>query len=189
MTRLASRRPKLPPLRLDPSFPQPVATPLEPSEKASALPCILVTPSSPTHEKGPEYYYFAAPEEDKSGLLHTLSSLFMPSQRIALPITPAPVTRGTSFSGSKRFRLSLLLAIPLFILLHLLLLPPADYRIYDIFSHDARHSVSSHRSGFPAAEKDVYVSEGLWQSNTFEPEDLNAESTSGHGTMAATPQL
>lgn len=124
------------------------------------LPCIMITPSSPTHEYDYEIHYFEKPEAQASssrcrGFFSSVRQAFCPSSSsctsrnsaaIALPDSPAISTYGytasstdRSWSASRRFRMILALAAVLFFALHLIALPKMQTGVYEVFSTHHMH--------------------------------------------------
>ncbi|KAG9040814.1 hypothetical protein FS837_013057 [Tulasnella sp. UAMH 9824] len=126
------------------------------------LPCIMITPSSPTHEYDYEVHYFEAPEPQPSrscGFFSSIRKAFCPSSSctsrgdapaIALPDSPSVSQYGytsstdRSWSASRRFRMILALAVVLFFSLHLIALPKMDHGMYEVFSTDHSHDGELH---------------------------------------------
>jgi len=117
-----------------------------PIDEKAQLPCIMITPSSPTHEYDYQIHYFQ-PAKQQPGFFSCVRQAFSSSRGsyIALPDSPNPnypVTtnqRSTTsgWSVSKRFRAVLLLAACLFFMLHLCVLPKVDTGLYDALTAHA----------------------------------------------------
>lgn len=118
-----------------------------PIDEKAQLPCIMITPSSPTHEYDYQIHYFQTAKQ-QPGFFSSIRQVFSTSSRgsyIALPDSPNPnypVATGlrsttSGWSVSKRFRAVLLLAACLFFMLHLCVLPKVDTGLYDALTAHA----------------------------------------------------
>jgi len=120
----------------------PVLSMGSPVNEKDPLPCIMITPSTPTHDRDFEILYFT-PAKPRSGFFGHIRDVFSlaPTHRIALPDSPDAFPYGQSTTPSKRwsvlkkFRAFLVLMAAIFVLVHLFVLPHEEDGLYVFQSH------------------------------------------------------
>jgi len=127
---------------------------LSPVDEKDLLPCIMITPSTPVHERDLEIHYFT-PEKPRAGFFASIRDLisWTPSRRIVLPDSQENYQYGSAtapakkWSAMKRFRAFLLLTATMFVALHVFALSHGDDGLYDVF----RGGYSGSAPAYPAA--------------------------------------
>jgi len=143
----ASQPRKASPLTLNLSTLPKLTTMLSPTNEKDVLPCIMITPSTPIHDRDFEIHYFM-PEKPQRGLFARISSAFTstPTHRIALPDYPDEFVHGNSplpaWPLVRRLRALILLLVAFFIGLHLFVLPNGESGLLDVLQ--GHHANEAH---------------------------------------------
>jgi len=108
-----------------------------PVGEKDALPCIMITPSTPVHDEDFEIHYFH-PMKRQQGFLGHIRDAFSltPTHRITLSSAPDAFSYGqtspTRWPAVRKFRTFLLMLATLFIGVHLFVLPVEDDGLYRV---------------------------------------------------------